>query len=65
MTNQTNLLLAEFSIGDHVECAPHFDCWMRGDRFGEVVSIGRFYVHVRMSRSGTMRKFSPENLKLK
>ena len=56
-----DLLLTEFNEGDRIEAAPHPDCWMRGDRFGRVESIGWVYLRVRMDRSGKVRKFSPEN----
>lgn len=45
-----------------VEVHPATDSWMRGDRYGEVVAVGRVLVHVRMDRSETVRQFSPENI---
>ena len=62
ITNQTNLLLAQYTVGDVVELAPHTDAWMRGDRFGKVVDIGRFYLHVKCTPSGKVRFFVPENI---
>ena len=41
------------SIGASVELHPATDAWMRGDRYGIVLSIGRKYIHLRMD-SGTM-----------
>lgn len=40
------------AIGERVETHPATDAWMQGDRYGEVVSIGRKYVHVKLDRSG-------------
>lgn len=62
MTNQMNMFICNFSVGDRVQAHPACDVWMAGDRFGEVVKIGRVYVHVKMDRSGRIRKFVPENL---
>ena len=58
---QGNLLLEQFAVGDRIELAPHLDRWMMGDRFGEVVKIGRLYLHVHMDRSGKTCHISPEN----
>lgn len=60
--NQGNLLLEMFKPFQRVEVAPHTNAWISGDRFGDVVKIGRFYVHVKMDRSGKVRKFVPENI---
>jgi hypothetical protein len=49
-------------LHDRVECAPHLDCWIRGDRYGRVVMLGRKWVHVRMFRTGRIRLFSAANL---
>lgn len=62
MTNQQNLLLSQYSVGDRVELHPATDAWMMGDRYGEVVKIGRFYLHIKMDRSGKVRKVVPENM---
>lgn len=62
MTNQGNLLLSQFSVGDRIETHPATDPWMMGDRYGKVVKIGRFYLHVKMDRSGKVRKMVPENI---
>lgn len=62
MTNQTNLLLTQYAVGDRVQIGPHTDAWMRGDRFGTVTKIGRFYLHVALDHSGKTRKFVPENM---
>lgn len=62
MSEQTDLLLEQFAVGDRVELHPATDRWMRGDRFGTVVKLGRRYVHVALDRSGDTRQFSPENV---
>jgi hypothetical protein len=48
--------------GDRVELHPATDRWMRGDRFGTVVKIGRKYVHIKLERSGQTRPFTPRNV---
>lgn len=60
--NQGDLLLSQFEVGDRVETNPATDAWMSGDRYGEVVKIGRFYLHVKMDRSGKTRRIVPENI---
>lgn len=62
MSNQTDLLLEQFSVGDRVELHPATDRAMRGDRFGTVAKLGRRYVHVALDRSGQTRQFAPENV---
>lgn len=62
MSDQTDLLLEQFTVGDRVELHPATDRWMRGDRFGTVVKLGRRYVHVAMDRSGQTVKVAPENV---
>lgn len=61
--SQGNLLLAMYEVGDRVEVGTHTDAWMRGERYGEIVSIGRFYLHIKMDASGRTLKFVPENVK--
>lgn len=60
--NQGDLLMETIAVGDRVELHPATDRWMRGDRFGEVVKLGRRYVHVKLDRSGDTRRFAPENV---
>jgi hypothetical protein len=60
--NQGNLFLTDYKVGDRIESAPHTNAWMQGDRYGEVVKIGRFYLHVKMDRSGLVKRFVPENI---
>ena len=62
MTNQTNILLDGFRIGDRVELAPHLDAWMAGDRYGEIEKGGLFFLHVRMDKIKKLLKVVPENL---
>lgn len=62
MSNQTDLLLEMFKVGDRVQLHPATDRWMRGDRFGVVSKVGRRYVHIRLDRSGDDRPFAPENV---
>lgn len=53
-------LLRDLTVGDRVELSPGTDAWMRGDRFGEIVKVGRTRIHVRMDRSGRVRTLTPE-----
>ena len=53
------LTLKDFKVGDRVELHPATDTWMQGDRYGEVMIIGRVYVHVKMDRSGRQIPFRP------
>ena len=48
--------------GKRVELHPRLDAWMLGDRFGEVVEVGRKWVHIKMDRSGKVRKVAPDDL---
>jgi hypothetical protein len=49
-------------IGKRVELHPATDAWMMGDRFGQVVKVGTKLYHVKMDRSGKVRKMLPENV---
>lgn len=57
-----------FKPGDRVELHPALDDWMRGDRFGEVVDVTwsrKFHkttVHVRLDRSGRVRRYGVDAL---
>lgn len=44
--------------GSRVQAHPACDCWMAGDRFGTIVKITARLIHVRMDRSGKVRKFT-------
>ena len=65
MTGQGDLFMALYEVGDRVELSPATDRWMRGDRFGEVVKIGHYYLHVKLDRSGQVRRFVPEHVQRK
>lgn len=52
----------DFHAGQRVKTAPHTDAWASGDRFGEVVKLGRSLVHVKMDRSDRVRYFHPDNI---
>lgn len=54
--------ISDFHIGQRVQSHPATDAWMMGDRYGEVVRLGRKYVHVKMDKSGRTLKFTPDNL---
>lgn len=43
--------------GDRVKIAPHSDIFMMGERYGEVTSIGRKWIHVKGERSGKSFRF--------
>jgi hypothetical protein len=48
-----------FRAGMRVELHPATDAWMSGDRYGDVVKVGRKLVHVKMDRSGRILKVHP------
>uniref|UniRef100_A0AAU8GNY4 Uncharacterized protein n=1 Tax=Mycobacterium phage Pharb TaxID=3136626 RepID=A0AAU8GNY4_9VIRU len=54
--------VAEFAEGARVALRPCSDAWMRGDRFGEVVEVGRTRVYVRLDRSGRRYPARPSDL---
>lgn len=65
MTKQESTLLnALFATGDRVRTLPHTDSWMRGDRYGNVVSVGAKYVHVLMDVSGKRIVFRPDSIEV-
>ena len=51
-------------IGKRVELHPVTDDWMRGDRFGEIVSVGRKFYYIKLDKSGRTRKTHPSNVLL-
>jgi hypothetical protein len=57
-----NYAIQDFNVGMRVELHPATDAWMFGDRFGDVVKVGRELVHVKMDRSGKTRKVHPRNI---
>lgn len=54
--------IQDFTPGMRVELHPATDAWMMGDRYGDVVLVGRKLVHVKMDRSGKTRKVHPRNI---
>ena len=54
----------KFPIGATVQVDPSHDVWMMGDRFGKIESVGRVWVSVRMHRSGKLRKFTADYVKI-
>lgn len=48
----------DFKPGDRVELSPSTDRWMRGDRYGEIVNVGRIHGRVKLDRSGQIRPFN-------
>lgn len=49
-------------VGQRVELHPATDAWMQGDRFGEIVRVGRTTVGVKMDRSGRTRSVAARNI---
>jgi len=54
-----------FNMGQRVEAHPGCDCWMQGDRYGEVIAQFGWdgTVFVRMDKSNKVRRFPPNRLK--
>lgn len=51
-----------FKTSERVAAAAFTDSFMRGDRYGNVVKVGRIFVHVLMDRSGKVKRFLPDRL---
>ena len=51
-------------VGTRVGLLPHLDDWMRGDKYGEVVKVGRTKIHVKLDRSGRTKTYSKTDLTL-
>ncbi|APD18239.1 hypothetical protein SEA_HAMMY_76 [Mycobacterium phage Hammy] len=49
----------EFQVGARVATHPGTVAWLRGERFGEVVKIGRDVVHVTLERTRRRATFTP------
>ena len=47
-------------LGYRVQLHPGTDAWARGDRYGEVVKLGRRHLHVKMDKSGRTLRAPPE-----
>ena len=54
--------LKDLNVGDRVQMHPATDCWMRGDRFAEVMLLGRSKVRVRFDRSSQVVDVNPRNI---
>lgn len=52
-----------FNVGDRVETQAFTDSWMQGDRYGNVVMVGKKWIHVIMDRSNRVRKYTKNQLK--
>lgn len=62
MTDQMDLFMSQYKVGNRVEIHPACDCWMQGDRFGKIVEMGKFYIYVKMDRSKLTRRFTSEKI---
>jgi hypothetical protein len=51
-----------FIVGNRVQLHPASDRWMRGDRYGTVVHVGRKLVHIKMDVSQQVAKMHPNNV---
>ncbi|AJD82300.1 hypothetical protein PBI_KESHU_80 [Mycobacterium phage Keshu] len=49
----------EFTVGARVATHPGTVTFLRGERYGEVVKVGRDVVHVRLDRTRRRSTFSP------
>lgn len=56
------LAYARNNPGARVQAHPATDAWMSGDRYGVIHRAGTKYVHVKMDRSGRIRRFTPDLL---
>ena len=52
----------KFHIGNRVQVHPATDAWMRGNKYGSVLSIGRKYITVLMDRDKRRLKFTRDLL---
>lgn len=57
-----NIKLYGISLGDRVEIHPAMDAWMQGDRYGEVLKVGRKLFSVKMDHSGRTLRIAPHNI---
>ena len=56
------LATGAFLVGQRVQMHPATDAFMMGDRYGQVVKIGKSKIHVEMDRSRKTRLVLPRNL---
>lgn len=54
--------MGEYKVGDRIELHPATNAWLFGDRYGEIVKVGRKLYHVKMDRSGRTLKVLPRNI---
>jgi hypothetical protein len=54
--------IASFQVGHRVQLHPATDRWMQGDRYGEVVKVGRRILRVRLDKSGVTAKLRPQDI---
>lgn len=55
---------SEFTVGQRVELHPAHDAWMAGDRYADVVRVGKSIVFVKSDKSGRVRWMFPESLRV-
>lgn len=56
------LELKELNVGDRVQMHPATDCWMRGDKFAEVLLLARSWVRVRFDRDQQVVDVNPRSI---
>ena len=61
---KARLATMAFYVGQRVSMHPATDAFMMGDRYGDVVKIGKSKIHVKMDRSGKTRLVNPKNLEV-
>jgi hypothetical protein len=54
--------LHELKAGDRVQLHPASTLWMQGARFGQVVSLGRKFAHVKLDRREGVFPVHPRNI---
>lgn len=54
--------ITDIKAGQRIQLRPATDAWMQGDRYGEVVRVGKSIVHAKMDRSKRVRRFHPESI---
>jgi hypothetical protein len=54
--------ISDLYEGDRVELHPATDLWMRGARYGEILSIGRTRVTVKLDRLPTPVRLYPRDI---
>lgn len=51
-----------YRVGQRVQLHPATDWWMRGARFGEIVKLGKKYLHVKLGVNTRTIRVLPENI---